>query len=223
MKKEKKNHIINWIALILFVIVMVASVVDIMRKHNIIEKIVANQKDVISQNNYSYHVESYNKNNESETTKSSMSFYKKDKISMQILKNNDNSLIFWYDLGANEQITLVPQNLKASVYKNSSEFFVNQLPPYMIDEENKNIMKIFSIITSDTVNGEKCYKINTSGLITWYSKESGMILKAQNGKKVIDGKEYDCISEFKDWKFNELTDEDVTRPNLTGYEVTNNE
>lgn len=66
-----------------------------------------------------------------------MSFYKKDKISMQILKNNDNSLIFWYDLGANEQITLVPQNLKASVYKNSSEFFVNQLPPYMIDEENK--------------------------------------------------------------------------------------
>lgn len=53
----------------------------------------------------------------------------------------------------------------------------------MIDEENKNIMKIFSIITSDTVNGEKCYKINTSGLITWYSKESGMILKAQNGKK----------------------------------------
>ena len=160
MKKEKNNHIINWIALILFVIVMVASVVDIMRKHNIIEKIVANQKDVISQNNYSYHVESYNKNNESETTKSSMSFYKKDKISMQILKNNDNSLIFWYDLGANEQITLVPQNLKASVYKNSSEFFVNQLPPYMIDEENKNIMKIFSIITSDTVNGEKCYKIN---------------------------------------------------------------
>ena len=93
----------------------------------------------------------------------------------------------------------------------------------MIDEENKNIMKIFSIITSDTVNGEKCYKINTSGLITWYSKESGMILKAQNCKKVIDGKEYDCISEFKDWKFNELTDEDVTRPNLTGYEVTNNE
>ena len=94
MKKEKKNHIINWIALILFVIVMVASVVDIMRKHNIIEKIVANQKDVISQNNYSYHVESYNKNNESETTKSSMSFYKKDKISMQILKNNDNTFKF---------------------------------------------------------------------------------------------------------------------------------
>ena len=38
--------------------------------------------------------------------------------------------------------------------------------------------------------------------LMWYSK------------KVIDGKEYDCISEFKDWKFNELTDEDVTRPNL---------
>lgn len=102
---------------------MVASVVDIMRKHNIIEKIVANQKDVISQNNYSYHVESYNKNNESETTKSSMSFYKKDKISMQILKNNDNSLIFWYDLGANEQITLVPTKFKKpSVYKNSQNF-----------------------------------------------------------------------------------------------------
>ena len=92
MKKEKNNHIINWIALILFVIVMVASVVDIMRKHNIIEKIVANQKDVISQNNYSYHVESYNKNNESETTKSSMSFYKKDNLNLR----GCNTLIHTY-------------------------------------------------------------------------------------------------------------------------------
>ena len=222
MKKEKNNNIINWIALILFVIIMTVLVIDVMRKHIIIEKIVEGQKNVINQNNYSYTVESYNKNEESENSKTKTSFYKKDKISMYIVKNKDNSLLFWYNQGTNEQIILTPKTLKASVNKNSSKGFENQIP-YLIDKESKNIMKIFSIITSDNVNGEECHKINTSGLITWYSKKSGMILKAQNGKAVVDEKEYDCISEFKDWKFDELTDIDVTRPNLMGYEVTNNE
>ena len=49
-----------------------------------------------------------------------------------------------------------------------------------------------------------------------------MIVKEMNGKTVKNGKEFGYVSEFKDWKFNELTDIDVTRPNLIGYEVTNN-
>ena len=49
-----------------------------------------------------------------------------------------------------------------------------------------------------------------------------MIVKSINGKAVTNEEKVDSVSEFKDWKFNELTDIDITRPNLIGYEVTNN-
>ena len=49
------------------------------------------------------------------------------------------------------------------------------------------------------------------------------VIKEQMKRGIFYGKEMGYVSEFKDWKFNQLTDIDVTRPNLIGYEVTNNQ
>lgn len=43
-----------------------------------------------------------------------------------------------------------------------------------------------------------------------------MIVKEMNGTVAKDGKEMSYVSEFKDWKFNQLTERDVKGPNLIG-------
>ena len=45
------------------------------------------------------------------------------------------------------------------------------------------------------------------------------MLKLIDGYEEIDGEKYDNITEFKNYTFNKLKDEDVSRPNLTGYEI----
>lgn len=46
----------------------------------------------------------------------------------------------------------------------------------------------------------------------WYNKEDVTLVKlmAMEGKYVV---------EYTDWKFNQVTDEDITKPNLIGYTV----
>lgn len=53
----------------------------------------------------------------------------------------------------------------------------------------------------------------------WVNKETGLRVKEYNGTVEKDGVKYDQIIEYKDYKFDELTDEDLARPNLTGYTI----
>ena len=81
--------------------------------------------------------------------------------------------------------------------------------------ENAQTSRGFSFayaITSENVNGVDCYKVCIGQEKAWYSKENGMIIKYINGSLDED---------YSDWKFNELTDEDVARPNLLGFTIEN--
>ena len=53
----------------------------------------------------------------------------------------------------------------------------------------------------------------------WVNKETGLRVKEYNGTVEKDGVKYDQIIEYKDYKFDELTDEDLARPNLIGYTI----
>lgn len=213
--EKKKTRLWPKIILGVFAIVIVLLTIIVMVNNSIINKIVAKQKENVNRQNYSYTVQS----NSSENTMTKI--YYKDGTRIYVIQNNDKSAIIWNNSNTKEMITIVPNLLKATVQKYDSDDSTSI--PYLLDASMSRALKLSSIITSDTVNGEECYKVSSIGQKLWFSKSTGMIVKEMNGTGVKDGKEIGYVSEFKDWKFNQLTDIDVTRPNLIGYEITNNQ
>lgn len=213
--EKKKTRLWPKIILGVFAIVIVLLTIIVMVNNSIINKIVAKQKENVNRQNYSYTVQS----NSSENTMTKI--YYKDGTRIYVIQNNDKSAIIWNNSNTKEMITIVPNLLKATVQKYDSDDSTSI--PYLLDASMSRALKLSSIITSDTVNGEECYKVSSLGRKLWFSKSTGMIVKEMNGTVVKDGKEMVYVSEFKDWKFNQLTDIDVTRPNLIGYEITNNQ
>lgn len=213
--EKKKTRLWPKIILGVFAIVIVLLTIIVMVNNSIINKIVAKQKENVNRQNYSYTVQS----NSSENTMTKI--YYKDGTRIYVIQNNDKSAIIWNNSNTKEMITIVPNLLKATVQKYDSDDSTSI--PYLLDASMSRALKLSSIITSDTVNGEECYKVSSLGRKLWFSKSTGMIVKEMNGTVVKDGKEMGYVSEFKDWKFNQLTDIDVTRPNLIGYEITNNQ
>ena len=213
--EKKKMKLWPRIVLGVFAVVIVLLTIIVMVNNSIINKIVAKQKENVNRQNYSYTVQS----NSSENTMTKI--YYKDGTRIYVIQNNDKSAIMWNNSNTKEMITIVPNLLKATVQKYDSDDSTSI--PYLLDASMSRALKLSSIITSDTVNGEECYKVSSIGQKLWFSKSTGMIVKEMNGTGVKDGKEIGYVSEFKDWKFNQLTDIDVTRPNLIGYEVTNNQ
>lgn len=213
--EKKKMKLWPKIVLGVLAVVIVLLTIILMVNNSIINKIVAKQKENVNRQNYSYTVQS----NSSENTMTKI--YYKDGTRIYVIQNNDRSAIMWSDSNTKEMIAMVPNTLKATIEKYDGYDLASM--PYLLDEAMSRILKFSSIITSDTVNGEECYKVSSLGQKLWFSKSTGMIVKEMNGTVVKDGKEMSYVSEFKDWKFNQLTDIDVTRPNLIGYEVTNNQ
>jgi hypothetical protein len=213
--EKKKMKLWPKIVLGVLAVVIVLLTIIVMVNNSIINKIVAKQKENVNRQNYSYTVQS----NSSENTMTKI--YYKDGTRIYVIQNNDRSAIMWSDSNTKEMIAMVPNTLKATIEKYDGYDLASI--PYLLDEAMSRILKFSSIITSDTVNGEECYKVSSLGQKLWFSKSTGMIVKEMNGTVVKDGKEMSYVSEFKDWKFNQLTDIDVTRPNLIGYEVTNNQ
>ena len=213
--EKKKMKLWPKIVLGVLAVVIVLLTIIVMVNNSIINKIVAKQKENVNRQNYSYTVQS----NSSENTMTKI--YYKDGTRIYVIQNNDRSAIMWSDSNTKEMIAMVPNTLKATIKKYDGYDLASI--PYLLDEAMSRILKFSSIITSDTVNGEECYKVSSLGQKLWFSKSTGMIVKEMNGTVVKDGKEMSYVSEFKDWKFNQLTDIDVTRPNLIGYEVTNNQ
>lgn len=213
--EKKKMKLWPKIVLGVLAVVIVLLTIILMVNNSIINKIVAKQKENVNRQNYSYTVQS----NSSENTMTKI--YYKDGTRIYVIQNNDRSAIMWSDSNTKEMIAMVPNTLKATIEKYDGYDLASI--PYLLDEAMSRILKFSSIITSDTVNGEECYKVSSLGQKLWFSKSTGMIVKEMNGTVAKDGKEMSYVSEFKDWKFNQLTDIDVTRPNLIGYEVTNNQ
>lgn len=213
--EKKKMKLWPKIILGVFAIVIILSIIVVMLNNIIVNKIAAKQRENVNEKNYSYTVQS----NSTENTMTKI--YYKDGTRIYVIQNNDRSAIMWSDSNTKEMIAMVPNTLKATIAKYDGYDLASI--PYLLDEAMSRILKFSSIITSDTVNGEECYKVSSLGQKLWFSKSTGMIVKEMNGTVVKDGKVMGYVSEFKDWKFNQLTDIDVTRPNLIGYEVTNNQ
>lgn len=210
---KKKKHIVLKTILGIVIIALVIFFINFGRNIIIVNKIAKQQEELKSITNYACIM--IGKNNKL----GAIERYYKDGKAMLVQNNNEGQkIIMWNDTNTKETIILNPQELKATIIKDSNIVPSSMPMPLALDDEMLKWSFAF-LITSDEIDGQECYKINY-GETSWISKDNGTMLKTNNGKVVIDGKEYDNIVEYKNWQFNKLTDADLARPNLIGYTVT---
>ena len=198
------------IALIIVLALVVVLLIYIIRNMIIINNIITFQETISSNNNYSFEIAKNDSN-------SKMEQYYKDGISMMILKENDKTKsIVWLDKSIPEYIEMNPSELTASISK-LDVIVGNELPLTNVYTKEltfteKLKMALTSFIGSEKINGESCYVVHSEGSIYYIQKDSGLVLKITNGP--------DSTTEYSNWKFNEITDKDISRPNLVGYTTT---
>ena len=83
---------------------------------------------------------------------------------------------------------------------------------------DKITLTFSSFISSEMVNGKDCYKIVNNANVQYFNKENGTLVKSVSNSD-IDGKETISTVEFSNFEFNKLTDKDIAKPDLTGYNI----
>ncbi len=212
--EKKKKHTGLKIVLILIIIAIVLFLVHYLRNYIIVSKIFnerAKYKDVT---NYSYCNTQYDGEDAVKTE-----YYKKDNTAVIFIKNKN--FLVWSNKDLNQSIILNYDKMEAIV--RPDVFLEGTIDSTPVDNgvavlgmlKDAQMYKGFSFvyfITSEKINGVDCYKVSIGKEKAWYSKENGMLVKYINGSLDAD---------YSDWKFNEVKDEDVARPNLMGFSVEN--
>lgn len=216
-KKEKKRIGLKILACIAIIIAVIALLVLINFARNlvIINDMIAKQKEFKNSTNYSYMSTYYDSNNEEDKVNIQISY--KDGISRMVLNNGKDDITVWYNEETKECIFLNEGTKEATV--TTSEFMIGDELLYFYDEDNKMYYALISLIVNSNINGNDCYKIIQSNYNTYINKEQGTVQKEVYKGAIVNDEKCDTITEYKDWKFDELTDEDMARPDLTGYTV----
>ena len=81
---------------------------------------------------------------------------------------------------------------------------------------NKFMKSMSTLITTEKFEESDCYVITQSMQKTWIEKETGLILKIEQKTKINDEEKIVTII-YSNWKFDELTNEDIKKPNTDNY------
>ena len=78
-------------------------------------------------------------------------------------------------------------------------------------------------ITTEEINGKKCYKIDMfENNQFWMDKETGLSVRNASGTSTINGEEISMVTDYY-YSFGTVTEEEVKSPDLTGYEIKRQE
>lgn len=199
------------IIIAIIILLLIIAVIFITKRYIVINQIIERYTEIENLNNYSF-IAKQNTNGQETVIEYQR---KDDKIKVKLEEK-----ILWYNESTNENITYFPEDLKATV--STGEFNLSIIEglekPFKTDDTFLNKLKvaITSNISSDEINGEKCYAVvgPIASTTCYYSEKDKTILKfATDDEKNV------CNYE---WSFNQVSDEDVARPSLEGYNVTNN-
>ncbi len=202
---EKKKILI--IVLVIVIVLIAFLAVHIVKNMNIINEISEKQEIIARSTNY--HCITQN------STGSKTEIYYKDGISKTVVETNNATVVTWSNENTKELINYFPKAMKATVGTGDSPRTAIET----LDLPNSFMTALFTRISSDKINNEECYVVKSNRTTTYISKENGTILKRIGGTATIDGVKKDIIVDKK-WEFNKLTDEDMTRPDLTGYDIS---
>lgn len=206
--KMKKINIFKIVLSVLLIILLIICIHTI-RNGIIINKLYKKQNEIKESKNYSYISEHYT--TESSKNKNKIEHYHKEGIDKLVL--NEGNIIMWYDSSSKENIVIDTSQKVADV--STSDFLVGSDFPIYINDTKKSVGSyITSKITNDEIDGIKCYKVEDSEQTVWIDKEKGMILKILNKNERKNE-----VVEYKEWKFDVLKDDEMTKPELEGYEI----
>ena len=201
------------------------------RNFIILNKIVKMQEKISSSDNYSYIIEFYDNNKEDITT-TVQCYYKDGKMLKTVKLEDDSSRIVWHDENTKEGITLNSNELTATidVYGSNFNFFDCDMEMQMLTPARyTNILEdsLTVLIGYDKIDGKECYFVQPlMGVVSsaaYYEKNDGPIVKYTMGNYIEGGKKYyGSKIEYKNLKSNEVTDNDVLKPDLTGYTLIDN-
>lgn len=203
MKKEKVFKIIGVIILILFILAFIYFIRNLI----IVNKITTAYNDFFSSNNYSYSVIYDNGKYKC--------YFKDGKNLENFMSNGKISTIIWSNKNAQENMIIYPNSLTANTTNSEIPTFIDIINSLV---SNNNLDKIYRALTFyiDTaeINGEICYVFHPLVGITsntyYFSKETGNVVRCLIGNLTFD---------FMDFETNSVTDNDVLKPNLTGYNI----
>lgn len=222
-----KKHRILKIFLLILLLILVLFIIHTIRNYIIISNIYEKELPILDKDNFTYTKKMYNEDEPDKIT--DFKGYKKGNYIAVVSTYPDRTLIIWNDTEANEQIMLIPTTLNAIVTHDSATII---FIPLVLGTSTDNafgpklILAMSSLITSEKVNEQDCYCLNAYRLLSsssnksWVNKDTGIVIKQENGYKEIEGKKYYSIFELTDYSFDTVTDDDVTKPSLTGYKVT---
>lgn len=210
MKNKKRN--INYKKIILCLIILIVAIIVIHTVKNciIINKLFSKQQRLKQTKNYYFVSEYYTDYDGND--KAIIKHYHKDGISMLIL--NDGNIINWYNENTKENI-VIDKKSKEAISNTSEYFLANEIPIYVDKSINKFFKYIFINISDCKINNENCYKIKNGKQVVYISKKDGLVLKVENNVN----KDKLEITEYKNWKLNELKENDLNKPDLTGFTI----
>ena len=197
--KHKLLHIIRTIIFILLIILVVLAI----SRFFILSKIQENNEFYESQNNCHYYLESNN---------AIMEYWRKGSIMKLNIKylDNNSDMTFWENSDTNEDLIFYNSNEKT--YSNSNGGMIERLPIGITFTENIGTRILMAInptlyIGSKEYNGINCYYIKQFDYEEFIDKETGLILYSN----------YDNDIRKIYYTFDEVTDEDVKKPNIQEY------
>ena len=197
--KHKFLHIIITIVVILIILLLILAI----SRFYILSKIQENNEFYEAQNNCYYY---------SETNNAIMEYWRKDsimKLNIKYLSNNSD-MTFWKNSDTNEDLIFYNSNEKT--YSNSNGGMIERLPIGITFTENIGTRILMAInptlyIGSKEYNGINCYYIKQFDYEEFIDKETGLILYSN----------YDNDIRKIYYTFDEVTDEDVKKPNIQEY------
>lgn len=197
-----KHKLLHIIITIIFILLIILGVLAISRFF-ILSKIQENNEFYESQNNCHYYLESNN---------AIMEYWRKNSIMKLNIKylDNNSDMIFWKNLDTNEDLIFYNSNEKT--YSNSNGGMIERLPIGITFTENIGTRILMAInptlyIGSKEYNGINCYYIKQFDYEEFIDKETGLILYSN----------YDNDIRKIYYTFDEVTDEDVKKPNIQEY------
>lgn len=208
---------VKTVVIIILMVLFSLFVFNTTRNCIIINKIIAKQAELKDCTNYSYtRVDSSNKEN---SVKHELKARYKDGIG--VVEVPDGNIV-WQNSETKESIFYNTNDKTARI--STSDYLVGVIIATNMEYlswQEKLLMYTCSIITSDTVAGEKCYCLQEIMQGKDYiSKETGLSIKTVGAGSVYEnGQEYKSIVEIKNFQMNQLTDEDVARPDLSEYTI----
>ena len=195
--------------LIIVVLLVISYLIFFLKNNSILNSILSKENEYKSESNIYVEAKIYNENNASDVTVNKLS--RKDNLyKLERKQENGESTIFLYDSETKQ--TQVYNTTTEKLENVEDKNFVISSPMYTLlsDYEDSEITKLALTkwISSESIEGTECYKVETERRIIWIDKETWLPKKIEFLQTSSTG----SVVTFSDWKLNSLTDEDIELP-----------